>query len=300
MKFRSRPKTYDLRGKVVLITGGNGGIGSATAKELLRRGARVTIADLAPDTPERASRLHSTHALGVVADVRRRDELAAAVAATVEHFGRVDVVIANAGLLPKAATLRTTPESDVDNALAVNVSGVVNTVDAALEQVLANHGQVVLISSVFAFVNGMGTIPYAMSKAAIEQLGRGLRIELTDAGASVLTAYFSLVDTDMIKHGVDEDQVVLDLLGALPRQMMKRVTPTSAANAIADGLERRTPRVIHPSRWSAISAARGVIGPMLDKKLTTDRTVLDVLARLDQRGSQRQTSTPTTTRKKIS
>ncbi|MBQ9056485.1 SDR family NAD(P)-dependent oxidoreductase [Rhodococcus sp. (in: high G+C Gram-positive bacteria)] len=300
MKFLPRPKSYDLRGKVVLITGGNGGIGSDTAEELLRRGSRVTIVDLAPDTPERASRLHPAHALGVVGDVRHRDALAAAVAASIDRFGRVDVVIANAGLLPKAATLRTTPESDVDTALAVNVSGVVNTVDAALEQVLANHGQVVLISSVFAFVNGMGAIPYAMSKAAVEQLGRGLRIELVDAGASVLTAYFSLVDTDMIKHGVDEDPEVLDLLGALPRQMMKRVTPTSAAIAIADGLERRAPRVIHPARWTIISAARGVLGPVLDKKLTTDRTVLDVLARLDKRGPQLQSPTTTTSRKKIS
>ncbi|MBQ7805721.1 SDR family NAD(P)-dependent oxidoreductase [Rhodococcus sp. (in: high G+C Gram-positive bacteria)] len=300
MRFLPRTKTYDLKDKVVLITGGNGGIGSATAKELLSRGARVTIADLATDTPERAVRLHAAHALGVSTDVRRRDELADAVAATVERFGRVDVVVANAGLLPKAATLRTTPEPDVDTALAVNVSGVVNTVDAALEQVLTNHGQVVLISSVFAFVNGMGTIPYAMSKAAVEQLGRALRIELTDAGASVLTAYFSLVDTAMIKHGVDEDPEVLDLLGVFPGLMMKRVTPQSAALAIADGLERRTPRVIHPSRWTIVSAARGVIGPVLDKKLTTDRTVLDVLARLDQRGSQKQSSTTTTSRKKIS
>ena len=71
----------------------------------------------------------------------------------------------------------------------------------------------------------------------------------------------------MIKHGVDEDQVVVELLGALPRPMIKRVTPKSAAFAIADGLERRAPRVIHPSRWAIIAAARGVVGPVLDKKL---------------------------------
>ncbi|MFZ2511974.1 MAG: SDR family NAD(P)-dependent oxidoreductase [Gordonia sp. (in: high G+C Gram-positive bacteria)] len=309
MRLFSGPATYDLSGKVVLITGGNGGIGGATAQELLRRKARVTIADLAADTPDRAARLHESNALGIVADVRRRDELAAAVAATVDRFGRLDVVIANAGLLPKAATLRTTPESDIETTLAVNVSGVVNTVDAALEHVMANRGQIVLMSSVFAFINGMGTIPYAMSKAAVEQLGRALRIELTDAGVSVLTAYFSLVDTDMIKTGVDEDPVVLELLGTLPTAMLKRVTPQSAATAIADGLERRKPRVVHPARWSVISAARGGVGLLLDKKLTTDRVVLDVLARLDRRGhptpttnspSTNNPSTNNPSRKKIS
>src|SRR6185436_11527854 len=86
----------------------------------------------------------------------------------------------------------------------------------ALPQVIAQQGQVVLISSVFAFLNGMGTIPYAMSKAAVEQLGRGLRVELAGHGVSVLTAYFSLVQTDMIARGVDEAPVVLDLLGTQP------------------------------------------------------------------------------------
>jgi NAD(P)-dependent dehydrogenase (short-subunit alcohol dehydrogenase family) len=83
------------------------------------------------------------------------------------------VVIANAGLLARAATLRNTPIADLEATLAVNVTGVANTVAAALEPVIASKGQVVLISSVFAFVNGMGTIPYAMSKAAVEQLGAG-------------------------------------------------------------------------------------------------------------------------------
>ncbi|HWU23054.1 MAG TPA: SDR family NAD(P)-dependent oxidoreductase [Nocardioides sp.] len=274
---------YDLAGKVVLITGGNGGIGGATARILLARGASVTIADIDPSTPSRAAELHPTRVLGCVADVRDRASLDAAVAATVERFGRLDVVIANAGLLAKAATLRTTPTSDIEATLAVNVTGVANTVAAALDPVIASQGQVVLISSVFAFLNGMGTIPYAMSKAAVEQLGRGLRVELAAQGVSVLTAYFSLVQTDMIARGVDEDPVVMELLGALPKQMLKRITPDRAAAAIADGLEARATRVIRPGLWRPVSALRGLVNPALDTRFTKDRTILDVLARLDAR-----------------
>ncbi|GAB3862096.1 SDR family NAD(P)-dependent oxidoreductase [Nocardioides maradonensis] len=277
--------TYDLDGKVVLITGGNGGIGAATARALLDRGSRVTIADIAPNTPDRARELHPNNTLGCVADVRDRGSLEQAVEHTVDRFGRLDVVIANAGLLAKAATLRNTPAADIEATLAVNVTGVANTVAAALPQVIANQGQVVLISSVFAFLNGMGTIPYAMSKAAVEQLGRGLRIELADHGVSVLTAYFSLVQTDMIARGVDEDPVVMELLGALPKAMLKRIAPAHAAAGIADGLESRAVRVIRPNLWGPVSSLRGILGPTLDTRFTHDRRILDVLARLDARAS---------------
>ncbi|WP_182379373.1 SDR family NAD(P)-dependent oxidoreductase [Nocardioides sp. WS12] len=282
---RESRTSYDLTDRVVLITGGNGGIGAATGRELLRRGARLVVADIDATTPEKAAALGADRVLGCVADVRSRSSLDDVVAQAVDRFGRVDIVMANAGLLAKAATLRNTPTSDVEATLAVNVTGVVNTVAAGIEQVIENQGQIVLISSVFAFINGMGTIPYAMSKAAVEQLGRGLRLELADHDVSVLTAYFSLVDTEMIKHGVDEDDVVLELLSTLPKPMLKRVTPASAATVLADGLERRSVRVIHPSVWRPVSALRGLLGPSLDARFAGDRRILDVLARLDARGA---------------
>jgi len=277
--------TYDLTGKVVMITGGNGGIGAATGQELLRRGARLVIADIDPKTPERSALLGADRVLGCTADVRDRASLDAVVEQAVDRFGRIDVVIANAGLLATAATIRNTPIADVEATLAVNVIGVVNTVAAGVAEVIRNRGQVVLISSVFAFVNGMGMIPYAMSKAAVEQLGRGLRIELTDHEVSVLTAYFSLVDTDMIKHGVDTDDVVLALLSTFPKPMRKRVTPASAATALVDGLERRSARVIHPGRWRPVSSLRGLLPPGMDARFAADRRILDVLARLDARAA---------------
>jgi NAD(P)-dependent dehydrogenase (short-subunit alcohol dehydrogenase family) len=275
--------SYDLAGKVVLITGGNGGIGAATARELLLRGAKVAIVDIDPRTPELAAALSPEAAIGMVGDVCDRASLGSAVKQTVEQFGRLDIAIANAGMLAPAATLRVTPAAAVEKTLAVNVGGVVNTVAATVEQVIANEGQVVIISSVFAFLNGMGSIPYAMSKAAVEQLGRGLRVELADHGVSVTTAYFSLVDTEMTKQGVHEDPVVVELLSTLPKSMLKRVSPQSAAIAIAEGIETRSARVVHPARWKALSALRGVVGFAFDERLVKNRATLDILARLDAR-----------------
>ncbi|QDN74478.1 SDR family NAD(P)-dependent oxidoreductase (plasmid) [Streptomyces sp. S1A1-7] len=276
--------TYELDGKVVLITGGTGGLGSATARALIARGARVGIVDLHPQTSEFAARLSPSGVVGVTADVCDRDALHDAVGRLCERFGRVDIAIANAGVMGRGSTLRTMPAPAIDKVLAVNVNGVINTVNAAMEQIVANQGQIVLISSVFAFLNGTGAIPYAMSKAAVEQLGRGLRVELAQHGASATTAYFSLIQTDMIKHGVDEDPTIAELLARTsPRPLLKRIEPDEAAQAIANAIEHRSPRVIQPARWTPLSVLRGVINPSIDARMAGDRKVRALLRKLEAR-----------------
>ncbi|MGW3689543.1 SDR family NAD(P)-dependent oxidoreductase [Streptomyces sp. NPDC005125] len=276
--------TYELDGKVVLITGGTGGLGSATTRALVARGARVGIVDLHPQTPEIAARISPSGVLGITADVCDRDALHDAVALLREQFGGVDIAIANAGIMGPGATLRTMPAPAIDKVLAVNINGVINTVNAAMEQIVANQGQIVLISSVFAFLNGAGAIPYAMSKAAVEQLGRGLRVELAQHGASATTAYFSLIQTDMIKHGVDEDPAIAKILSRTsPRPLLKRIEPDEAAQAIVKAIEHRSPRVIRPTRWTPLSALRGVINPAIDARMAGDRTLRALLRKLEAR-----------------
>ena len=135
----------------------------------------------------------------------------------------------------------------------------------------------------FAFVNGAGTIPYAMSKAAVEQLGRGLRVELAAHGISVTTAYFAMINTDMIRQSVDEDPAAQALLATQPRLLRKRIDRDEAADAIVEGLRRRDARVLRPRRWALVSRLRGILGPTLDSQLTQDDTVQDILGRLDSR-----------------
>ena len=277
-------KHYSLSDKVVLITGAGRGLGEATAVALTRRGARVVLADVdLPAVQRVAGTLPSGRSLALECDVTQLDSVQEAARRAREEFGRIDVVIANAGVLGRGGTFRTLTPDQVSGVMSVNVAGVVNTVEATLESVISSGGQFVLVSSVFAYINGAGAIPYAMSKAAVEQLGRGLRVELASHGASAMTAYFSLIETDMIRQGVDADPHVSALLSAMPKFILKRIKPQTAAAAIADGLERRQSSITVPGRWRPVAALRGVAGPIVDAKLARDVAVQQALTKLENR-----------------
>jgi NAD(P)-dependent dehydrogenase (short-subunit alcohol dehydrogenase family) len=279
----SESSSTSVAGKVALVTGGARGLGAATARSLSAAGARVFVLDRhQPDPAERFDE-QVTFLAGDVTDL---DAMTGAVDAIRTAAGHLDIVIANAGVVARGATLRASAPATVDRLFDVNVGGALNTVRAALPALLESRGRIVLISSVFAFVNGAGTIPYAMSKAAVEQLGRGLRVELAAHGVSVTTAYFAMINTDMIRQSVDEDPAAQALLDTQPRFLRKRIDPGEAADAIVTGLRRRDPRVIRPRRWSVVSRLRGVISPGLDSQLSRDSTVQEILGRLDARDGE--------------
>jgi len=277
-------KHYSLRDKVVLITGAGRGLGAATAAALVHRGARVVLADIDLSAAQGVvATLANGRGMALKCDVTQLESVQEVVRQTHEHFGRLDVVIANAGILGRGSTFRGLTPEQVRSVMSVNVDGVVNTVAATLESVINSRGQIVLVSSVFAYINGAGAIPYAMSKAAVEQLGRGLGVELANHGASAMTAYFSLIETDMIREGVDADPHVLALLAAMPKFILKRIQPQTAAAAIADGLERRQLSITVPGRWRPVAALRGVAGPIVDAKLARDAKVRRALGQLENR-----------------
>ena len=274
---------YSLSDKVVLITGAGRGLGAATAAALAQRGAQVVIADIDLTAAQSVAESLPGHGRALQCDVTQLDSVQRATRQTLEHYGRIDVVIANAGVLGRGGTMRTLTPGQVCGVMSVNVDGVVNTVSATLDPVIDSRGQIVLVSSVFAYINGAGAIPYAMSKAAVEQLGRGLGVELARHGASAMTAYFSLIETDMIRHGLDADPHLTALLAAMPKFVLKRIQPQTAAEAIAEGLERRRTSITVPGRWRPVAALRGVAGPIVDARLASDSGVRRALTQLENR-----------------
>jgi NAD(P)-dependent dehydrogenase (short-subunit alcohol dehydrogenase family) len=280
--------SYNLPGRVALVTGGARGIGFATARALIDRGASVALADLDADVVAgAAARLHDQRAIGLAADVTDRSAMQRAVARTVERFGSLDVLVANAGIAPAISTFRTMPTETFERVLDVNLMGVYRTVDAALPEIIRRRGHIVVISSVYAFLNGVGEAPYAMSKAAVEQFGRALRVELAQHGAGVSIAYFGFVDTEMVRGALDADPLARRMLSTFPRPLQKRLSPTVAGEAIVDGIQERRARIIRPRRWTAMSALRGIIEPLTDVRLGRDRLTQELLSELDSRAAER-------------
>jgi NAD(P)-dependent dehydrogenase (short-subunit alcohol dehydrogenase family) len=283
---------YDLNGKVALVTGGARGIGLATARALAARGASVVLVDLDQGAAEAAARqVHDSRALGLAGDVTDRAAMQRAVATAVERFGGLDVVVANAGIASRGATYRAMSGEAFDRVLDVNLHGVHRTVEAALPEIVRRRGHVVLVASIYAFINGAGAAPYAIAKAGVEQLGRLLRVELAQHGASASVAYFGFIDTDLVQKGIDADPLADEMFALMPAPLLKRLAPQVAGEAIVRGIERRQAQIIRPRRWTAISLLRGIVGPLTDARAVRDPKLQAIARRLDARADEEQPTT---------
>jgi NAD(P)-dependent dehydrogenase (short-subunit alcohol dehydrogenase family) len=280
--------SFDVSGKVAIVTGGARGIGFGTAQALAKRGATLVIVDLDQGAADNAAARLPGATLGFAADVTDRGAMQRVVASVTEQRGGVDVVVANAGVASRGATVRAMNGEAFDRVLTVDLMGVYNTVIAALPQIAARQGHIVVTSSVYAFLNGLGVAPYAMAKAGVEQLGRALRIELVPHGAGASVAYFGFIDTDMVRIGIDEDPLAERLEQALPAVLRKRLTPAQAGETVARGIEKRAARIITPKRWAVFSALRGILNPLVDNYMVKNAEVQAIVTELDSRGDQEQ------------
>ncbi len=272
---------YSLNGKVALVTGAARGIGYETARQMHMRGASVAVLDLDQTQAEEAAERIGPRAIGLAGDVTDEGAMRATVATVVERFGGLDVAVANAGIAQKQfATVRGISGEEWERVFEVDMLGVWRTARAALPEIVKRQGQMVVISSVYAFANGFGNTPYAVAKAGVEQLGRALRVELAPHGASATVAYFGWVDTKLVQDAFAQPTAnrVRDLS---PDFLLKRITPPEAAAGLVRGIEERAPRVFVPKWWRYVSALRGLINPLLDKRMESDAKTRALVADLD-------------------
>jgi NAD(P)-dependent dehydrogenase (short-subunit alcohol dehydrogenase family) len=190
-------------GKVALVTGAGSqrGIGRATALALAREGAKVTITDIVADNVQRvvAELTEISQAIGEVADVRDKEQMARVVKKTTETFGGLDILVNVAGLTRPTLFLDTT-EEEYDLLLDVNLKGTFLTTQAAVPAMLERGGgSIVSLSSVSGERGGgvFGTAAYSAAKAGIMGLTKALARELTPRGIRVNCVAPSMVDTDI-------------------------------------------------------------------------------------------------------
>lgn len=241
-------RSYSFEGKSVVITGGSRGLGLVMARELVAEGARLTI--IARDAEEIALAAKDLldrggEVLALVGDVSDEDTARDLVARAVERYGRVDVVINNAGII-KTGPIEHLTVADFDESLGVHLWGpLYTTLAAAPHMRRAGGGRIVNISSIGGLVSVPHLVPYCTAKFALVGLSDGLRAELAKDGVVVTTVCPGLMRTGshlnaLFKGRHSEEFTWFAVLDSLP---LISIDARRAARQILDACRRGDPHL---------------------------------------------------------
>src|SRR5687768_15279020 len=262
---RQRPRT-SLAGRTVLITGAARGIGAEVARRAAARGARVALVGLEPERLSAVAAELGPEHLWVEADVTDADALKAAVQRTVDTFGGLDVVVANAGIAP-LTTVMTSSAHALSRTIEVNLIGAMLTTHAALPEVAKRRGHVLLISSAAAFTVLPGMSAYCAAKAGVERFGDALRLEVAYRGVTVASAHPPGIDTDMVRDTEAALPTFAETRRQLPGPLGAYTSVGACAEALVENLETRGRRVFVPRSVGAVAALRQLVTGVVAEKV---------------------------------
>jgi len=197
----------DFAGKVVVISGAAGGLGRALAHAFAAAGARIAALDINAEAAQAAAaelRGQGRQAMGLACDVSDAAACERAIAAVVASFGRIDVLINNAGISHRSAYRRTDP-AVIRRVMEVNFFGAVHCTRAALASLTQSRGLIIVISSVAGFAPLIARTGYAAAKHALHGFFESLRSELAADGVDVLMVCPSFIATGIDKNALGGD-----------------------------------------------------------------------------------------------
>lgn len=269
------------RGRVTLITGAAHGLGWELARQAAARGDRLVLADRdAEALAARVADLHGflvgadveippevpLHIVGIVGDVTDPAHQAALVAAAVGCFGRLDVLIHNAGITHRSPARLTRPEV-IRQVMEVDYHAPVALTHLALPYLRDSRGSLVAVSSMAAWMPLPGRAGYGAAKAALTQYVEVLRLELAREGVHVLLVHPSFLATTIEQHALGADGAP----ATHPRSTTGRVrSAEDEARRILDALDARRPTV-PPDLWPSVGALLWRLWPGLYRRLIARR-----------------------------
>jgi glucose 1-dehydrogenase len=224
-----------LQSKVAIVTGGNSGIGKAIALGLAKAGANVVIDYIsdpaATDALEQAIVALGERAIGVDADVSRVDQLQTLIDAAVNQFGRVDVMVNNAGVETRTSVLDTT-EEQYEKVLSINLKSAFFGTQLAAKQMIkqGGGGRIINVTSVHEDWPMPGNAPYCLSKGGMRMLTRTAGVELAPHGVCVVGVGPGAVATPINASTMNDPTLLAKLNAAIP--LGRLAQPEEIANVV--------------------------------------------------------------------
>ncbi|GAA2820110.1 SDR family oxidoreductase [Kitasatospora sp. CM 4170] len=233
--------TEPLSAQVVVVTGAARGVGAELARKLTLRGAKVALVGLEPAELKAVAALCGPSATAWEADVTDIDALTETARLIKEHYGRIDAVVANAGIAIGGPLLDSDHRA-FSRVIEVNLLGSVATARAFLPALAESRGYLLQIASLAALTPAPLMSAYCASKAGVEAFAHSIRAEVAHQGVKVGVGYLSWTDTDMVR-GADQDTVLKQMRSRLPWPANKTYPLGPAVDRLVDGIARRSAHV---------------------------------------------------------
>ena len=233
-----------MKDKVVIVTGASSGIGLASAERFASEGAKVVLAARRIErliaTAEEFSKKYKNENIAVECDVTKEEDCSNLIEKTVQRFGRIDVLVNNAGVSMRAL-FKDLDLKVIRSLMDVNFWGTVNCTKFALPHLLSSKGSVVGVISIAGFIGLPGRTGYSASKFAIRGFLNTLRIEHLHDGLHVMIFAPGYIATDIRKKALLADG---SAQGSTPRQEEKMMTAQRAGELLVRGVRKRKAEVV--------------------------------------------------------